>query len=483
MRWREEIPRGKLDLLVNVDFRMTTTGLYSDVVLPAATWYEKYDLSMTDMHPFVHSFNQAVPPPWEARTDWDTFHTIARKFSALAAEHLGVRRDVVATPVLHDTPGEIAQPRGEVADWRAGECEPVPGPHDAQPDRRRARLRRRGRAVGGARARWPSSSARASRAPPGSRTARCEWLAARNGRVVGGAADGRPSLERAEQAAEAILALSGVSNGRLALAGFRSLEERCGVPLAGLAEGVEESRITFQDAQVQPRRVITSPEWSGIDEEGRAYAAFTINVEHDKPWHTLSGRMHLYLDHAWMLELGEGLPAYRPPVDHRLMLAGAQPIAGDGAPEVTLRYLTPHSKWSIHSEYQDNLHMLTLFRGGSGLWMSPQDAEAIDVRDNDWVEAHNRNGIVVTRVVVSHRVPQGVCLMYHSKDRQIGTPRSVIDGRRGGTENALTTIAMKPTHMIGGYAQLSWAPNYYGPTGSNRDSITIVRKRRQEVEY
>ena len=107
--------------------------------------------------------------------------------------------------------------------------------------------------------------------------------------------------------------------------------------------------------------------------------------------------------------------------------------------------------------------MLTLFRGGSGLWMSPQDAEAIGVADNDWVEAHNRNGILVTRAVVSHRVPQGVCLMYHSKDRQIGTPRSEIDGRRGGTENALTTIAMKPTHMIGGYAQLSWAPNYYGP--------------------
>ena len=175
---------------------------------------------------------------------------------------------------------------------------------------------------------------------------------------------------------------------------------------------------------MQPRRVITSPEWSGIDEEGRAYAAFTINVEREKPWHTLSGRMHLYLDHAWMRELGEGLPAYRPPVDHRLMLAGAQPVADDGVPEVTLRYLTPHSKWSIHSEYQDNLHMLTLFRGGSGLWMSPQDAEAIGVADNDWVEAHNRNGIVVTRAVVSHRVPEGVCLMYHSKDRQIGTPRS-----------------------------------------------------------
>jgi nitrate reductase alpha subunit len=194
--------------------------------------------------------------------------------------------------------------------------------------------------------------------------------------------------------------------------------------------------------------------------------------------------MHLYLDHAWMRELGEQLPAYRPPVDHRLMLAGAQPVAAaDGVPEVTLRYLTPHSKWSIHSEYQDNLHMLTLFRGGSGLWMSPADADAIGVRDNEWVEAHNRNGILVTRAVVSHRVPQGVCLMYHSKDRQIGTPRSEIDGRRGGTENALTTIAMKPSHMIGGYAQLSWGPNYYGPTGSNRDSVTIVRRRSQEVEF
>ncbi len=475
VRWRDEAPRGKLDLLVNVDFRMTTTGLYSDVVLPAATWYEKHDLSMTDMHPFVHSFNQAVPPPWEARTDRDAFGTIARAFSALAGEHLGKRRDVVATPVQHDTPGELTQ--RDVLDWRAGECEPVPGVTMPQ-------LPVVERDYGAVADEWATLGPLLETL--GSTVKSASWIPAEEVEELGrrnGLVRGRPSLERPQQAAEAILALSAVTNGRLAVAGFKSLEERCGVPLASLAHGAEDTRITFQDTQVQPRRVITSPEWSGIDEEGRAYAAFTINVEHDKPWHTLSGRMHLYLDHAWMIELGEGLPAYRPPVDHRLMLAGAQPLASHDAPELTLRYLTPHSKWSIHSEYQDNLHMLTLFRGGSGIWMSPQDAEAIDVRDNDWVEAINRNGIVVTRAVVSHRVPPGVCLMYHSKDRQIGTPRSQHDGRRGGTENALTTIAMKPTHMIGGYAQLSWAPNYYGPTGSNRDSVTIVRKRSQEVEY
>jgi nitrate reductase alpha subunit len=482
VRWRDEAPRGKLDLLVNLDFRMTTTGLYSDVVLPAATWYEKYDLSMTDMHPFVHSFNQAVPPPWDAQSDWDAFRRIAQDFSRMAAEHLGVRRDVVATAVQHDTPGEIAQPGGEVRDWRAGECEPVPGqtmPAITVVERDYASVADRWAALG-PRAEEQGSMVKSASWIPDEEVA---WLAQRNGRVRGGAADGRPSLERAEQAAEAILALSAVTNGRLALEGFRTLEERCGVPLADLAGGDAAHRVTFQDTQVQPRKVITSPEWSGIDEEGRAYAAFTINVERRKPWHTLSGRMHLYLDHAWMRELGEGLPAYRPPIDPRLMLAGGAEVGPTGVPEVTLRYLTPHSKWSIHSEYQDNLHMLTLFRGGSGVWMSPQDAAAIGVADNDWVEAFNRNGVVVARAVVSHRVPQGVCMLYHSKDRQLNTPRSEIDGRRGGTENALTTIVMKPTHMIGGYAQLSWSPNYYGPTGSNRDSVTVVRRRTREVEF
>ncbi len=72
--WRDEAPEGKLDLLLSLDFRMTSTTLLSDVVLPAATWYEKHDLNTTDMHPFVHAFTPAIDPPWETRTDFDTFH-------------------------------------------------------------------------------------------------------------------------------------------------------------------------------------------------------------------------------------------------------------------------------------------------------------------------------------------------------------------------------------------------------------------------
>jgi nitrate reductase alpha subunit len=42
----------------------------------------------------------------------------------------------------------------------------------------------------------------------------------------------------------------------------------------------------------------------------------------------------------------------------------------------------------------------------------------------------------------------------------------------------VTRTVLKPTHMIGGYAQLSYGFNYYGTVGSNRDEFVIVRKMR-----
>jgi nitrate reductase alpha subunit len=107
--WRDPAPRGKLDLLTAIDFRMTSTCTFADVVLPAATWYEKHDISTTDMHPFVHSFNPAIPPPWEARTDFDALSMIAADFSRLAARHLGTRTDVVAAPLASPGPGSCGR--------------------------------------------------------------------------------------------------------------------------------------------------------------------------------------------------------------------------------------------------------------------------------------------------------------------------------------------------------------------------------------
>ncbi|HET9733114.1 MAG TPA: nitrate reductase subunit alpha [Acidimicrobiales bacterium] len=483
--WRDEAPQGKLDLLVTMDFRMTSTCIYSDVVLPAATWYEKHDISSTDMHPFVHSFNPAIPPPWESRTDWEAFKTIAAAFSRMAQSHLGVRTDVVAAPLQHDTPDELAQPGGRVRDWRTGEV-------DAEPGRTMPRLITVERDYGAVYDRMVALGPLVERL--GSNVKGTSWtadaevelLARVNGTARTGPAAGRPSLERDIQVCEAILALSGTTNARLATAGFRALEARTGVRLADMSEERGHERISFADIQVQPRAVITSPEWSGSESGGRRYSPFTQNVERLKPWHTLTGRQHFFLDHDWMAELGEWLPAYRPPlgmVRHYGDPSGAGAASGDVRPEIVLRYLTPHSKWSIHSEYQDNLHMLTLFRGGPVMWLNPDDAATIGVADNDWIESYNRNGIVSCRAVVTHKMPPGTVYMYHAKDRHLDTPRTEMTGRHGGADNSLTRITIKPTHLVGGYGQFTYAFNYYGPTGSQRDEITVVRRRSQEVTY
>ena len=479
--WRAEAPEGKLDLLLSLDFRMTSTTLFSDVVLPAATWYEKHDLSSTDMHPFVHAFNPAIAPPWQTRTDFDAFQAIAREFSAMAGPRLGVRRDVVAVPLTHDTPDELATPGGIPLDWAAGECEPVPGvtlPKLVVVERDYGAVADKMAALGPLLDRLGTTT----KGVTVDVTPEVEFLRRVNGEVRGGVADGRPALSRDIHACEAILTLSGTTNGRVAVAGFRALERRTGQRLADLAAEHEGKHIRFADTQARPVPVITSPEWSGSEHGGRRYSPFTLNVERAKPWHTLTGRQHLFLDHDWIHEMGEALPIYRPPLDmHRLF--GEPRLTSTGELGLTVRYLTPHSKWSIHSEYQDNLLMLTLSRGGPTIWISEADAAQIGVRDNDWVEAVNRNGVVVARAVVSHKMPTGTVYMYHAQERVVDVPLAETSGRRGGIHNSLTRLLIKPSHLIGGYAQLCFAFNYLGPTGNQRDEVTVIRRRSQEVEY
>ncbi len=477
--WREEAPEGKLDLLISIDFRMTSTGLFGDILLPAATWYEKHDLSTTDMHPFIHAFTPAIDPPWETRSDYDIFQAFGRKVSELAPGHLDTRKDLVAVPLLHDTPDAMSVPNGRVRDWKKGEVELIPGvtaPKFVVVERDYTAIGEKMSALGPLTEKLGMFT-KGVHFDPSEEVVK---LAQRNGVINEGVAAGRPALVTDVQACETILALSGTTNGRLAVQGFRKLEERTGTQLADLAMEEEGKRITFSDTQARPVPVITSPEWSGSEHGGRRYTPFCINVERNKPWHTLTGRQHMFLDHDWMQEIGENMPVFRPPLNlHRL---DGNLKTGDGK-EVLVRYLTPHSKWSIHSEYQDNLFMLSLSRGGPEIWMSPQDADAIEVKDNDWIESYNRNGVVVARAIVSHRMPEGTVYMYHAKDRTVDVPKAEMSGLRGGIHNSLTRLMIKPTHLIGGYAQLSFAFNYLGPTGNQRDEITVIRRRSQEVVY
>ncbi len=472
--WREPAPEGKLDLVATLDFRMSTSCLYSDVVLPTATWYEKNDLNTSDMHPFIHPLSAAVDPVWEARSDWETYKTIARRFSELAPGHLGVERDVVLTPIQHDTPAELAQPF-DVKDWKKGECDLVPGmtaPQIVVVERDYPNTYRRFTALGPLADRLGNGGKGIS----WNTEEEVKGLGELNYRVAdGGPTQGRPRIETDIDAAEVILYLAPETNGEVAVKAWRALGKATGRDHSHLADKREDEKIRFRDVQAQPRKIISSPTWSGIESEHVSYTAGYTNVHELIPWRTLTGRQQFYQDHRWFRDFGESFAVYRPPIDTR-SVADMLGRRSNGEPEIVLNFITPHQKWGIHSTYTDNLLMLTLSRGGPIVWVSEVDAKKAGIVDNDWIELFNLNGAIAARAVVSQRVQEGMCLMYHAQEKIVNVPGSQITGQRGGIHNSVTRAVLKPTHMVGGYAQLSYGFNYYGTVGSNRDEFVVVRK-------
>jgi nitrate reductase / nitrite oxidoreductase, alpha subunit len=457
--WHDKAPEGKIDLVVDLNFRMDTSTMYSDIVLPAATWYEKSDLNTTDMHSFVNCMDAAVPPSWESKSDWKTFAMIAKKVSELSEKHLATpRKDVVVAPLLHDTPGEIAQRR--VLDWKLGECEPVPGktmPNLSFVDRDYPNLYNRYMSLGpdighlGAHGNYYEAEdvhQQLFTTMPTRNWGEKSYIDLEDERVV----------------ADVILTLASETNGELAHRAYQKLEKRVGKTLSSISEKSRDFRMSWEEITQKPRRVISSPLWSGLLNGGRPYSPFTLNVEYGVPWRTLSGRQSMYLDHPYYGEFHEGLPTFKGRLNPKLL------DETEGETGLVLNFLTPHGKWGIHSTYSDNLRMLTLSRGGQAVWLNHLDAAGAGIEDNEAIEVFNANGVVVCRSIVSARIPKGAAIMYHAPERTLNIKKSKKNGKRGGVHNSLSRIRLKPTLMLGGYAQSSYYFNYWGPTGVNRDS-------------
>jgi nitrate reductase alpha subunit len=470
--WREHAERGKIDLVVDLNYRMDTSALYSDIVLPAATYYEKDDLNSTDMHSFIHPLQAAVPPCWESKDDWSIFREIAQHTAKLAERHLpNPVRDIVATPLMHDTPAEIAQPT--VRDWAKGECEAIPGktmPNLTVVERDYTKVYAKFISLG---PQFRDKGLSVHGTHYDVDDLYDEYLKHNATGIV----DGRkyPSLKVARQVCEAILAFAAETNGECAHRAFVAESKKTGIDHTHLAAATRAIRTSFADIATQPRRTLTTPYWTGIVNGGRAYSAFCQNVEERIPWRTLSGRQHMYFDHEAYRAFGEHLPTYKPRAEAAEARDLIQTKGGGGS--LTLNYLTPHGKWHIHSTYGDTLRMKTLSRGIEPIWMNDRDAGLVGIRDNDWVEVINDHGVVVTRACVSARIPRGICFIYHATERTVGVPKSPGRGnKRAGGHNSLTRARLKPLFMIGGYAQFTYAFNYWGPTGVNRDTFVVVRK-------
>ncbi|HAB52765.1 MAG TPA: nitrate reductase subunit alpha [Ignavibacteriales bacterium] len=474
LKWHDVAPVGKMDLVVDLNFRMDSSALYSDIVLPAASWYEKNDLNSTDMHSFIHPLSAAIAPVWESKTDWEIFRNIAYATSQVAKKHLSeLQTDIVTVPLSHDSADEITQP--QIKDWYIGECEPVLGKtmHKlAVIERDYTKIYDKFITLG------PNVKSKGMSAH--GNHYKCEDFyeeMIKSNHFPVEEMDGQiyPSLKEDVFAANAVLHLSSLTNGELTYRAYKNMEVKTGLVLADLAEGSKDVRMSFKDLQSQPRRYNTSPVWSGLMNNGRAYSAFTYNVERLVPWRTLTGRQHFYLDHDMYIAFGEHLPTYKPSPKPEVYGDLKETMKNGDA--LVLNCLTPHGKWHIHSTYMDNLRMLTLSRGCEPCWLNELDAKNLGIQDNDWVEVYNDNGVYCTRAVVSSRIPKGVCIVYHTVERTITIPKSQIrGGRRAGGNNSITRTHLKPNLLAGGYGQFTFHFNYRGPTAVNRDTHVLVKK-------
>lgn len=528
IKYRES-PLGKLDLVVDLNFRMNTTPTYCDIVLPAAHWYEKDDINTTDLHSYVVPLGAAVPPNWETKSDWDAFKFIAKKFSELAAKHLPKPvKDVVYTPLMHDTPGEITQPAlNGVQDWKKGDCEPIPGVTMGN--------------MTVATRDYPNVYNRYISLGPLMKTKYGfhgimldgkpffdEYINDYHTPTVEWGGEKYISIREATEACNVILFFSSTTNGEVnyhqwlieehhtGLHGAQYKEAKESVrkifghdpsrvwttkhadltPKAdqavksefhGLAEEIagpdRNVRMTYDDIHAQPRRWLTSPCWSGDVRNGRSYTGYTNQIDFRLPWRTLTGRQHFYLDHPIYLDYGEALCPHKYKLDPNKM---NELVKSDKSGALILNFITPHGKWQIHSTHYDNLRMLTLSRGGNTIWINDRDAESVGIMDNDWVEAYNDNGVFCARAIVSARIPSGVAFTYHSTERTVNVPKSEQRNKiRGGFHNSLTRQRLKlPTLSVGGYGQFSYGFNSWGPIPIIRDTNILVRKmKNQEVKW
>jgi anaerobic selenocysteine-containing dehydrogenase len=119
---------GQLDLFVSLDFYVNETNRHADYVLPATTLYERDDVPIAFLgfftQPFIQVTDAVVPPPGEAREEWQIIEAISRRIGVAPYSLPALRR--LARLGLRLTPRRLVDlllrtgPRGDLFGLRRG---------------------------------------------------------------------------------------------------------------------------------------------------------------------------------------------------------------------------------------------------------------------------------------------------------------------------------------------------------------------------
>lgn len=412
-----------LDFVLNIDFRVTSTGLFADIILPAATWYEKFDLQTTPMHPYLQAQRPVIPPLYEAKPDYEVFKLIADSLQQNARKLVkagvwsGKWEDKEKKEVRDFTKiynafianGKMDTPEKAAKFILKNSPMIFPNPEDYK-------------------------AKKSNYAPEVRRLIDNKLLAG----DISGYLDG-------------IIAL--IKEGPLP---FPAAQYRR--PIVPFKENVEEMFPWPGGGKLSKEKIKITPD-------------FAIPKLHVKKFlgmispKTLTGRQQFYIDHSYFLDLKNELPLYKPP---------EYDLLPDKKTRAPLKFNSAHGRWGTHSTFRDMDVLLRLQRGEVMIMISPKEAASRGIRDGDVVEVFNEFGRMVCKVKVSPTIKAGEVRVENGGE---------LFNSREGWFNGITPIRPKPTQSVkypeekgAPFYHLKYGWNFWGVTGNECDTSVEVRK-------
>jgi nitrate reductase alpha subunit len=348
----------KLDLAIDMNWRVSHTGMYSDYILPVAGWYEKTGMKYPiGMIPFVNYSDRAVDPYAESKSDWEIYGLLSQRISERARER-GVDEFITATG-------------------------------------HKRRL-----------------------------TKLFDFYTFNH--AIGLDHQGEEKLFQAQ--------LDFATSTK-------------GIKLKDLKR---DGQARFKNVGMSTPMAHINTQMTGDD----SVSPSTDFIDRSRPWPTITGRQQYYIDHPWYLEAGEEMPVHKEPP----RAGGDFPLLLNGA----------HARWSIHSMWQDQKHMLRLQRGVPLIHLSPADAEARGIRDHDLVKVYNDVDSFQVNVKICPAIRPGQVMIYHAWEP------FQFKGLK--SHQNLIPSPMKPLHMVGGYGHIRWRFAHCQPCQVDRETRVEVVK-------
>ena len=166
------------------------------------------------------------------------------------------------------------------------------------------------------------------------------------------------------------------------------------------------------------------------------------------------------------------------------------PHSGDLYKRFPLQLLTPHSKYSYHTQgdgkdsFLLNIEDHRVNIDGWYYWivrMNADDAAARGIKKHDLVKVYNDRGAVICAALPTQRLPRGVCHGYESSAiyDPLGEPGKSVD--RGGCLNLLTPerTQTRSTHSLAGAQALVEAVLWDGGTEHLSETFATRDKARE----